>query len=472
MLCRIGVAAALAAACACPATASDAGWASSQIREVTQLGALGSSPASFAPQAPLTQAALAQALAATAALQHPAAPAATTAPADPVEVLATIGQGAVVAGIVPLEVQAPGRTVGQVAFAIDGTGTSTTSEAPYVFWLDTTRLADGPHQLAVNVAFQGGGFAIATWSVTVSNAPGSPLTTAGDPVSVPVAKSSLPAATPAAASAVTLYRAISPARSVTVKQLDAALVAYLGLGDAARAIQATLRGAGLAPPANTGTEAVARLLGLRVNHPAADDSLELLPGQPATRAEAAYSLAQVLHTDQTAIDAVRQAATAFALPALGSWQQQVLARAVSYVGFPYVWGGTSPAAQTLFGARVPGGFDCSGFIWRVYKLTAYAGAPELASVLRGRTTYEMSAEVPRSDRVAAADLQPGDVMFFGARGPKSKPSQVDHAALYLGDGWLIQSSDHGVTLVPFDGWYRTRFAWGRRPLREAGLESS
>ena len=37
---------------------------------------------------------------------------------------------------------------------------------------------------------------------------------------------------------------------------------------------------------------VARLLGLRLNHPAADDALELGPNDPATRAEAAYSLAR------------------------------------------------------------------------------------------------------------------------------------------------------------------------------------
>jgi cell wall-associated NlpC family hydrolase len=143
--------------------------------------------------------------------------------------------------------------------------------------------------------------------------------------------------------------------------------------------------------------------------------------------------------------------------------------AVHYVGYPYVWGGTSPTAQTLFGVHSVGGFDCSGFVWRVYKLTPYDGASQLANVLRGRTTYQMSGEVPKSARVPAAKLQPADVMFFGAHGPTSKPSEIDHAALYLGNGWFIQSSGQGVTLLPFDGWYAKSFAWGRRPLREAGL---
>ena len=73
------------------------------------------------------------------------------------------------------------------------------------------------------------------------------------------------------------------------------------------------------------------------------------------------------------------------------------------------------------------------------------------------------------DASRLANLQPGDVMFFGAHGPRSKPAEVDHTALYLGNGWFIQSSDEGVTLLPFGGWYTQTFAWGRRPLREAGL---
>jgi len=211
------------------------------------------------------------------------------------------------------------------------------------------------------------------------------------------------------------------------------------------------------------------MLGLRLNHPAAQDSLELLPTQPATRAEAAYSFAQVLHVDQRAVDAVTAAAQSFTLPDLTSWQRRLLTTAISYVGYPYVWGGTSPTAQTLFGVHSVGGFDCSGFVWRVVKLTPYAGEGGLANVLRGRTTYQMSGEVSHAKLLPATALQPADVMFFGSHGRNSKPSEVDHTALYLGNGWFVQSSGEGVTLLPFDGWYTRSFAWARRPLREAGL---
>jgi cell wall-associated NlpC family hydrolase len=256
---------------------------------------------------------------------------------------------------------------------------------------------------------------------------------------------------------------------VTIKQLDAALVSYLGLTSAARKIQLALKSAGLTPPANTGTEAVARMLQLRLNHPAGQDDLELLPSQPATRAEAAWSFAQVLRLDEWAVDSVQHAADTFTLPQLTNRQRELLTTAVHYVGYPYVWGGTSPTSESLFGVRSAGGFDCSGFVWRVYKLTQYADAPGLSGTLRGRTTYQMSGEVPHTALVPAAKLQPADVMFFGAHGRNSKPSEVDHTALYLGNGWFIQSSGEGVTLLPFDGWYTRSYAWARRPLREAHL---
>jgi cell wall-associated NlpC family hydrolase len=462
---RVATLAVLGCVFACAAAAAPANWAAPQIQAVTQAGILGTSTASFKPQSPLTQSQLAAAIAVTDALQHPAAP-----PPPAVELATNVGPDATVGGFVSIELDVTGPEVDHVAFAVDGIGVVSTNESPYSLELDTSGLADGVHALAANVAFTNGGYAIATWQITVANAPGAVLTPTETPVPLTIAKSRLPA-NPAATTtpAPTLYHAIAPSSVVSVKKLDAVLVGYLGLGGAAREIQKTLTDAGLKPPANTGTEAVARMLGLRLNHPSAQDELELRPLQAITRAEAAYSFAQVLALDESSLESVQAAADAFTLPAFTPWQQRVLTTAIHYVGYPYIWGGTNPGPETLFGISSGGGFDCSGFVWRVYKLTAYTGEGTLASMLRGRTTYQMSGEVPRSARITAANLQPGDVMFFGANGPRSKPGVVGHTALYLGNGWFVQSSGEGVTLLPFDGWYTRTFAWARRPLREAGL---
>jgi len=87
---------------------------------------------------------------------------------------------------------------------------------------------------------------------------------------------------------------VKPGASVSVSAFDAALVKQLGLDGAAASFRSVIRQAGASAPARYGTETVARLLGLRINHPASQDKLELLPTSPITRAEAAYSIAQLL----------------------------------------------------------------------------------------------------------------------------------------------------------------------------------
>lgn len=260
-----------------------------------------------------------------------------------------------------------------------------------------------------------------------------------------------------------------PDEPITMEVLNARLVNALDLGPSSRAFAGALRAAGIRPTPRFGTEVSARLLGLRKNHPAAQDALERLPRDAATRAEAAYSAARLIGLSGWEVESVRSAAETFSLPRLTPWQRRVLTTAFSLVGNPYVWGGESEHAKNPFRAQAQGGFDCSGFVWRVYKRQAYPGGGRLPEVLRGRTTYAMSGEVPARARVPFSRLQPGDVIFFG-RGIRSKPAEIDHMGIYVADGWFVHSSRDGVTVTPLTGSWRERFAWARRPLAEAGLE--
>jgi hypothetical protein len=263
-----------------------------------------------------------------------------------------------------------------------------------------------------------------------------------------------------------------PFRPVTIRELDAQLVALADLRPAARSVRAAVAAAGLSPTPWLGTETIARMLGLRINHGRADEQLELQLSEPATRAEAAYSIARLLALGDAEIEAVALVAAGFSLTELSDLQRSVLTRALRFVGSPYVWAGTSEKPQKLFGEVMPGGFDCSGFVWRVYKLEPFAEAPSLGQVLKGRTTYAMSGEVVSSARIPRDQLEPGDVVFFGSRGVRSKPSEVGHMGIYVGNGWFVHSSRYGTALAPMTGWYEKSFAWARRPLAEAGLASS
>lgn len=263
-----------------------------------------------------------------------------------------------------------------------------------------------------------------------------------------------------------------PDRLVTIRELDAHLVSVAGLRPSARAVRLAAADAGLAPRPWLGTETVARMLGLRINHLLHVEELELQLTQPATRAEAAYSVARLLLIGVDEVKAVRQAVSTFTFPTLTYWQRAVLTRSLRFVGSPYVWAGTSEKPQQLLGKLLPGGFDCSGFVWRVFKLEPFAGAPALGQVLKGRTSYEMSGEIARSSRLTRAQLAAGDVAFFGSRGPRSRPTEVGHMGIYLGNGWIAHSSRFGTTLVPMTDWFQTSFAWGRSPLAEAGVSPS
>jgi cell wall-associated NlpC family hydrolase len=192
------------------------------------------------------------------------------------------------------------------------------------------------------------------------------------------------------------------------------------------------------------------------------------PNDPLTRGQLETIAAGISHVDPVV---PATPATPVTMAALDARLVSALGLTDSAKLFTQAARNAGLAPPSPFGPQVHGGFDCSGFVWRVYKLQRYGDSGPLADTLQGRTSYAMSGEVPAAKRISLPKLQPADVIFFGAKGPKSKPAQVDHMGLYLGNGWFIHSSRYGVALETLTGGYLKRFAWGRRPLAEAGLVS-
>ena len=247
---------------------------------------------------------------------------------------------------------------------------------------------------------------------------------------------------------------------VTVVTFDRMLVEGFGLTSVAAHVQETAATAGLRPPSYFGSEVVARMLELRYEHPVGSQRLDLFPGEPITRAEAAWSLARVLQVSSWNISSTREALSAFELPQLTAAQRQALQIAVSRIGYPYVWGGTTD--NTADGLE-HGGFDCSGFAWRVFKVS---GLP-WGRAIRGRTAAEQAGEIPQSQRLSIGQLEPGDLLFFGSAhfNSKATESNIIHEGIYLGDNWVIHSSGQGVYVLPLSGsWLGSSFAWGRRVI--------
>ena len=247
--------------------------------------------------------------------------------------------------------------------------------------------------------------------------------------------------------------------TVTVVGFDRQLVLQLGLGDLASSVQAEARRAGLRPPSYFGTESVARELGLRYDHPARDDQLELYPTDAITRAEAAYSFARVLRFSSWTLDDARSVFATFKLPAYTTALRTALSLAVSKIGMPYVWGGTT---DNRADGLAHGGYDCSGFVWRVFKLSGNPAGRQIG----GRTAAQMAGEIPKSKRIPFASIQAGDILFFGSAGFRGRATEASivHAGIALSPTWLINSSDQGVYIEPLTDWHERWFAWARRVL--------
>ncbi|MBC7644382.1 MAG: C40 family peptidase [Thermoleophilia bacterium] len=240
-----------------------------------------------------------------------------------------------------------------------------------------------------------------------------------------------------------------------------AIVGALGLQASARQFAAALRAA--TPGLSTNFEYRAdqvyvRSLGMRYNNLQGTEELEVSPSEPMKIAHVAYMLARASALESWRVGSLAQFED-FSIPTLGPNQKAVLYQGIKLIGNPYVWAGESEGAQP----EGHGGFDCSGFVVRTL-LNGNVAANRRDNL--GRTSMDMS-NVSKARRVKEGKLRPGDLIFFGYRGPKSKPAENYHAAVWMGNGWFIHSSgsNDGVSISHLDGYWRDNFSWGRRVLR-------
>ena len=125
----------------------------------------------------------------------------------------------------------------------------------------------------------------------------------------------------------------------------------------------------------------------------------------------------------------------------------------TFLGMPYLWGGTTPAKYNSNGKYVSGGFDCSGLIQYAYKNIG---------INLPRTTMD---QINRGTSVNINSLQKGDLVFF--RTNPASPSQASHAGIYIGNNKFIQSPKTGdvVKISELTGYYKTNFIIGKRVVK-------
>ena len=255
----------------------------------------------------------------------------------------------------------------------------------------------------------------------------------------------------------------SPNAAVTGTDAESAIVQILGLGPAAAGLARlhTQSGSGFALPSGFASSVLVAELGLRHNYPLSGEPVATSTAAPLPLAELAGMIDGAMHLPSWQVANVQKFA-GIVLPDLTTNQRTVIQNALSQVGQPYVWGGTSPGPQHLWGLNLPGGFDCSGLVWWAYKYGP--GTAGLGTDLVGRTADDMAWERP-SERVALTAMRPGDLVFFGTAGAKTTRGNIAHVGIYLGNGWMVHSngSSDGTTITNLASWWPSAMAWARRP---------
>ena len=136
----------------------------------------------------------------------------------------------------------------------------------------------------------------------------------------------------------------------------------------------------------------------------------------------------------------------------GSAVETAIAAAESQRGLPYSWGGGGSNGPS-FGIPPDTdvyGFDCSG-------LTEYAYAQ--AGIRIGGTSREQYWRF-RHQTVAAGDLQPGDLVFWGQT---ADHTSIYHVALYIGGGQVIQAPQSGDVVRISSMWFGSDYYGAVRP---------
>ena len=117
----------------------------------------------------------------------------------------------------------------------------------------------------------------------------------------------------------------------------------------------------------------------------------------------------------------------------------LITEAEKYLGYPYVWGGSSPSTS----------FDCSGFVSYVLTNSGLCNTGRLGA----QGLYNISTPV--------SDPQPGDLVFFVGT---YDTTGVSHVGIYVGDGMMLHCGDPiQYSNLNTSYWQSHFYAYGRPP---------
>ena len=121
----------------------------------------------------------------------------------------------------------------------------------------------------------------------------------------------------------------------------------------------------------------------------------------------------------------------------------MLEEAEKYLGFPYVWGGSSPSTS----------FDCSGFVSWVINHSGWD-----VGRLGAQGLYNICTPV------SMENAQPGDLIFFWHTYDAPNPNGVTHVGIYVGNGQMIHCGNPiSYANINSNYWQSHYYGMGRLP---------
>ena len=119
----------------------------------------------------------------------------------------------------------------------------------------------------------------------------------------------------------------------------------------------------------------------------------------------------------------------------------IIAEAEKYLGYPYVFGGSSPSTS----------FDCSGYVSWVFNHSGWnIGRPTAQGL------YDICTPI------SAVNVKPGDLVFF--EGTYDAGRTVTHVGIYVGNNMMIHCGDPiQYDTLTKDYWQEHFYAYGRMP---------
>lgn len=119
---------------------------------------------------------------------------------------------------------------------------------------------------------------------------------------------------------------------------------------------------------------------------------------------------------------------------------KLINEAEKYLGYPYVFGDSSPATS----------FDCSGFVCWVYTHSGVHNLP--------RTTAQ--GIYNQCKRVSDSEAKPGDLIFF--KGTYNAGETVTHIGIYVGNNRMLHCGNPiQYTSIDTNYWRNHFYAYGR-----------